>query len=130
MIGPKDVQRRDLPDPTGERFGLPTYEWRTAPAGLVTRRQLRAMRLRPNGQDYAAYLVQPRPHGGPPRNAAYLFRTDLAAPKREASPAQRAALAKANHERQLRVWERHGFDRADAEQVGDPGPQWEQGWDR
>ncbi|MFE9576322.1 RRQRL motif-containing zinc-binding protein [Nocardia sp. NPDC006044] len=124
------MQRRDLPDLTGERFGLPTYQWRSAPAGYVTRRQLRSMQLRPNGQDIAAYLVEPKPHGGAPRYAAYLYRTDLAAPKRDATPAQLVALAKANRERQLRAWERRGFDRAEAGRVGDPGPQWDSGWER
>ncbi|WP_280254631.1 RRQRL motif-containing zinc-binding protein [Nocardia wallacei] len=125
MIGPKDIHRRDLPDVTGERFGLPTYEWRTAPAGLATYRQLQANGLRPNGQDIAAYLVMPSSGGGQPRNAAYLYREDLAAPKRQATPAQRAALAKATREHQLRAWERRGFNRAAIGEIGDPGPQWD-----
>jgi hypothetical protein len=28
-------------DPSGARFGIPTYPWRFAPDGLATRRQLR-----------------------------------------------------------------------------------------
>ncbi|WP_280266698.1 RRQRL motif-containing zinc-binding protein [Nocardia wallacei] len=125
MIGPKDVHRRDLPDITGERFGLPTYEWRTAPPGYATYRQLQANGLRPNGQDVAAYLVMPSEGGGCPRNAAYLYREELAAPKRQATPAQLQALGKATREHQLRAWERHGFDRATFGEIGDPGPRWD-----
>ncbi|KZM73304.1 RRQRL motif-containing zinc-binding protein [Nocardia terpenica] len=125
MIGPKDVHRRDLPDVTGERFGVPTYEWGTAPAGYATRRQLRGLRLRPNGQDIAALVVVPRRDGGEPLRAAYLYRIDLAAPKREPTSAQREAVANATRAHQLRAWERHGFDRRDAGEIGDPGPQWD-----
>ncbi|GAB2666444.1 RRQRL motif-containing zinc-binding protein [Nocardia goodfellowii] len=124
MTGPQNVHRRDLPDPTGARFGLPTYEWRTAPPGLATRRQLRAQQLRPNGQDIAAQIVAPAAGGGRPRNTAYLYRVDQAAPKRDATPAQREALAKATRERQARAWERRGFDRREIGQIGDPGSQW------
>ena len=34
-------------DPDGLRFGMPTYPYRSAPAGWLTRRQLRAKDLRP-----------------------------------------------------------------------------------
>ncbi|GLW68447.1 hypothetical protein Kpho02_07460 [Kitasatospora phosalacinea] len=44
-------------DPTGERFGIPTYPWRLAPDGLKTRRQLRACGLRPGGQPVAAQVL-------------------------------------------------------------------------
>ncbi|WP_280442675.1 RRQRL motif-containing zinc-binding protein [Nocardia brasiliensis] len=129
MIGPHPASWRDFqPDPTGETYGVPTYLWRCAPDHLQTRRQLTAKGLRPNGQDIQAQVVLMRVHRKP--LAAYLYDVNQATPKRTASPAQLAALAKANHERQLRVWERHGFDRAEADRVGDPGPQWEQGWDR
>ena len=36
-------------DPDGLRFGMPTYPYRSAPAGWLTRRQLRAKDLRPGG---------------------------------------------------------------------------------
>ncbi|MCI2421536.1 hypothetical protein MOQ72_29285 [Saccharopolyspora sp. K220] len=36
--------------------GLPTFSFRNAPAGLATVRQLRAMGLRPNGQDPVAQV--------------------------------------------------------------------------
>ena len=43
-------------DPTGARYGIPTYPWRLAPDGLATRRQLRARGLRPGGQPIAAQV--------------------------------------------------------------------------
>lgn len=42
---------------------LPVYRWRLAPDGLATVRQLRAMGLRPGGQDVAAELQRPRRRG-------------------------------------------------------------------
>jgi hypothetical protein len=77
-------------DPTGARFGRPTYPFKFAPDGLATRRQLRDKGLRPGGQDIAAQIVWRRG-----KRAAYLYRIDKAVPKREATPAQRAALDKA-----------------------------------
>jgi hypothetical protein len=44
-------------DPDAERHSLPTYPFRWAPKGLYTVRQLRAMGLRPGGQDIAANPV-------------------------------------------------------------------------
>lgn len=123
MIGPKQVHARDLPDVTGERFGVPTFYWGTAPDGLATRRQLRSQGLRPNGQDIAAQILRPRQGGREPL-AAYLFRIDQAAPKRDASPRQLAALAKATQEHQARACERHGLTRVVFDRAGDPGPQW------
>lgn len=35
----------------------PTYPWRLAPDGYATRTQLRAMGLRPGGQEIAAQLM-------------------------------------------------------------------------
>jgi hypothetical protein len=75
-------------DPAGARFGLPTYPYGWAPAGLMTRRQLRAAGLRPAGQDVAAQILWRRG-----ARVAYLYRVALAAPKREATPAQLAAVA-------------------------------------
>ena len=77
-------------DPTGARYGLPTYPYRWAPAGLLRRRQLRARGLRPGGQDIAAQILWRKG-----RRVAYLYREDLALPKRTATPAQLAAIAKA-----------------------------------
>jgi hypothetical protein len=77
-------------DPTGERYGLPTYPFKMAPSGLATVRQLRADGLRPGGQDVAAQLMWRKG-----KRVAYLYRLDLAKPKRSATPAQLAALDKA-----------------------------------
>jgi hypothetical protein len=41
-------------DPTGDRYGIPTYPWKYAPDGYATRRGLRALGLRPGGQPVAA----------------------------------------------------------------------------
>ena len=73
---------------------IPVYRWRLAPEGLATRRQLRAMGLRPGGQDVAAELQRPRRRRGP--LIAYLYRIDLARPVQPMTPARWAALAKAN----------------------------------
>ncbi len=81
---------RDFYDPNGDRFGLPTYPYRTAPTGLATIRQLRAAGLRPGGQDIAAQILWRRG-----KRVAYLYRIDLAKPKRTATPAQLAAIDKA-----------------------------------
>jgi hypothetical protein len=77
-------------DPTGERYGIPTYPFKLAPDGLATVRQLRARNLRPGGQTVAAQLLWRRG-----KRCAYLYRIDLAKPKRPATPAHLAALAKA-----------------------------------
>ncbi|WP_021594587.1 RRQRL motif-containing zinc-binding protein [Actinomadura welshii] len=77
-------------DPTGARFGLPTYPYRWAPQGLLTARQLRAEGLRPGGQPVFAQILW---RDG--ARVAYLYRRDLAKPKRTATPAQRAAIDKA-----------------------------------
>jgi hypothetical protein len=77
-------------DPTGAKYGLPTYPFKFAPEGLATTRQLRAAGLRPGGQEIAAQMLWRRG-----KRCAYLYRIDLALPKRTATPAQRAALDKA-----------------------------------
>jgi hypothetical protein len=79
-------------DPDGTRYGIPTYWWRGAPAGYATRRQLRERGLSPGGQPIAAQILWQGVGGV---RAAYLYRLDLARPKRTATPAVRAALAKA-----------------------------------
>ncbi|MFB7643569.1 RRQRL motif-containing zinc-binding protein [Streptomyces sp. NPDC056084] len=87
-------------DPTGVRYGVPTFPWRMAPDGLATRRQLRARGLRPGGQDVAAqvlwYSRRYRRKGTSPIRVAYLYRLDRAKPVRPMTPAKWAALAKAN----------------------------------
>jgi hypothetical protein len=79
-------------DPDGVRYGIPTYWWLGAPDGYATRRQLRQRGLCPGGQPVAAQILW-RGVGG--SRTAVLYRLDLARPKRTATPAVRAALAKA-----------------------------------
>jgi hypothetical protein len=77
-------------DPTGDRYGIPTYPYHWAPDGLLTRRQLRALGLRPAGQDIAAQILWRRG-----KRVAYLYREDLAQPKRTPTSAQLAAIERA-----------------------------------
>jgi hypothetical protein len=92
-------------DPTGARYGVPTFPWRLAPDGLATRRQLRTEGLRPGGQDIAAqvlwYSRRYWRKGTSPIRVAYLYRVDLAKPVRPMTPAKWAALAKANAVRRI-----------------------------
>ena len=85
-------------DPDGERYGLPTYPFHYAPAGLLTIRQLRAKGLRPGGQDIAAQILWRHRRQ---RRVAYLYRADYSKPKRQATPAQLAAIAKALRARRI-----------------------------
>lgn len=80
----------DFYDPHGARHGIPTYPFHWAPSGLLTIRQLRAKGLRPGGQDVIAQILWRRG-----KRVAYLYREDLALPKRQATPAQLLAIAKA-----------------------------------
>ncbi|MFJ6126974.1 RRQRL motif-containing zinc-binding protein [Streptomyces griseoviridis] len=73
---------------------LPVFRWRLAPDGYATRRQLRALGLRPGGQDVAATLERPRRRGEP--LVAHLYLLDRALPVRPMTPGRRAALDKAN----------------------------------
>ena len=84
--------RVEFYDPAGTRYGFPTFPYHAAPSGLATVRQLRAAGLRPNGQDPIAQIYW---RHRKQRRVAYLYRLDLAAPKRTATPAQREAIAKA-----------------------------------
>ncbi|MFE4207366.1 RRQRL motif-containing zinc-binding protein [Streptomyces goshikiensis] len=84
----------DCFDPVGRVHGLPTFPWRLAPEGLATRRQLRALGLRPGGQDIAGQVLRPRRRRGP--LTAFLYRIDRAKPVRPMTEARAAALAKAN----------------------------------
>lgn len=94
-----------LYDPTGARYGIPTFPWRLAPDGFATRRQLRAAGLRPGGQDVAAqvlwYSRRYWRKGCSPLRVAYLYRIDLAKPVRPMTPGKWAALAKANAARRI-----------------------------
>ena len=77
-------------DPDGRRYGIPTYPYHWAPKHLLTLRQLRAPGLRPGGQQPTAQILWRRG-----LRVAYLYRTDLALPKRHATPAQLQAISKA-----------------------------------
>jgi putative component of membrane protein insertase Oxa1/YidC/SpoIIIJ protein YidD len=81
--------RVEFYDPTGSRYGFPTFPFRYAPDFLATRRQLRAEGLCPGGYDPVAQILWRHKKQ---RRIAYLYRRDLARPKRIASPAQLAAV--------------------------------------
>lgn len=70
--------------------GLPTWAWRCAPKGLVTRRQMRAAGLAPGGAEPIAAIVCRRG-----RRRAYLYDPAECVRKRTASPAQLIAVGKA-----------------------------------
>ena len=70
--------------------GLPAFDFACAPSGLLTRRQLRAAGLAPGGHEPYGRLVWRRD-----RRWAWLYREDLARPKRVPTPAQLEAVVKA-----------------------------------
>ncbi|MHC0431485.1 RRQRL motif-containing zinc-binding protein [Streptomyces sp. O3] len=80
-------------DPTGRRYGIPTFPWRFAPDGYATRRQLRAMGLRPGGQPVAAQLMRRSKRRKAGCAVAYLYRIDLAKPVRPMTSRKWGALA-------------------------------------
>ena len=88
-------------DPTGQLYGLPTYPWQAAPEGMATRRQLAARGLRPGGQSPAAQVIRPRRRRPNEPLVAYLYRVDLAAPKRPFTAAKRRAVLTAARSRQV-----------------------------
>lgn len=85
-------------DPTGSRYGIPTYPWKMAPPHLLTLRQLTAEGLRPGGQGVQAQVLwRSRRYNAPGGiRAAYLYDVRFALPKRTPTARQRAALGKAN----------------------------------
>lgn len=70
--------------------GVPTWRWRGAPAGLITRRQMRALELSPGGASRVGQIVC---RGG--RRRADLFLQATCVPKRTATTAQLVAIGKA-----------------------------------
>jgi hypothetical protein len=84
--------RARFDDPTGARYGIPTYTWRGAPEGYATLRQLRANGLRPGGQPVAAQIKWMGVGGV---RTAFLYLTSAAKPKRVATPRQREAITRA-----------------------------------
>ncbi|MFI9553139.1 RRQRL motif-containing zinc-binding protein [Nonomuraea endophytica] len=88
-------------DPDGVTWGIPTWPWGLAPAELATLRQLKDRGLRPGGQDPVGQVMW---HSGKQFWAkglpfgygiAYLYRIDLARPRRTPTQRQLEALAKA-----------------------------------
>lgn len=78
----------------GRYAGLPVFRWGWAPSGMATVRQLATAGLRPAGQDVAGWLVwRVRPGK---RGWAYLYRIDLARPKRIPSAAQLRSIRRCN----------------------------------
>lgn len=75
-----------------EQNGLPTWKYGSAPAGLVTRRQMRALGLAPGGAAPVAQVVWR--HRRHEVRAQLWARAELAL-KRAASPAQLVALRRA-----------------------------------
>jgi hypothetical protein len=75
-----------------EQNGLPTWRWQKAPAGLVTRRQMRAAGLAPGGADPVGQIVF---HRGRREVRALLWDRAELVTKRVASPAQLVALGRA-----------------------------------
>ncbi len=71
--------------------GVPTFRFRDAPPGLVTRRQLRARDMCPGGVDWVAQIRWSRG-----RRWAALYRLDTAKQSPGATTAQLQALWKAN----------------------------------
>ena len=76
--------------PTAAATACPPTPTTGHPRLLYTVRQLRAHGLRPGGQSPAAQILWRRG-----LRVAYLYRADLALPKRQATPAQLTAIAKA-----------------------------------
>jgi hypothetical protein len=70
--------------------GLPTWRWRTAPGGLLTRRQMREHGLAPGGAEPVGQIVCRRGR----RYGLLYDPADLVA-KRVATPAQLRAVARA-----------------------------------
>jgi hypothetical protein len=87
------VDGRSAPIPSGRSIDeWAAYKFGLAAAGLATRRQLRALGLRPGGQSPVAEI---RWWHGRSHRVAYLYRVDRALPKRTASAAQLVALERA-----------------------------------
>jgi hypothetical protein len=79
-------------DPSGRQYGIPTYPWRYAPPGLATRRQLRALGLRPGGQAIVAQVMRGNRRAGGTQ-VAYLYEVSRAKPVRPMTSRKWGALA-------------------------------------
>lgn len=83
--------REKFMDPEGKKYGLPTYPWRCAPEGQLTRDQLGALRLRPAGQSPCGQIMWAAGRDPLTRKqrirTALLYRLELAKPKQPMTPA-------------------------------------------
>ncbi|MFE3078273.1 hypothetical protein ACFXG7_19625 [Nocardia tengchongensis] len=123
-----------MPDPDGSVFGVPTYYWGTAPAGLgETERQLAKHEppLRPGDRkDIAAQVIRPRGGKRGPLTA-YLYRVEDAVEKRPATPAELEALARGHRTQSEAAMERRGIDLAPQAPEGDlERPSYWEGFER
>ncbi|MFI7531503.1 hypothetical protein [Nocardia salmonicida] len=100
---------------------LAQYDWKTAPSYLMTRRQLRAAGLRPNGHEPVA-VTYGRRRGR--ELIVQLYDSRRAAPKRIATPAQLIAIAKAIRGHQLAAALRRGITEEQLTTPADPGAAW------
>ncbi|MEV6133132.1 RRQRL motif-containing zinc-binding protein [Streptomyces violaceusniger] len=89
-------------DPEGKRYGIPTWPWRMGPPPeeWATLRQLKARGLRPGGQRNPIGGQLGWQSGDGPR-FAYLYRVELALPKRPMTEARWASIRKATQARQI-----------------------------
>lgn len=89
-------------DPEGERYGMPTYPWRAAPAELATRGQLAKQGLRPAGAAPVAQVMwrSRRANDGRGGNrVALLYPVEFAKPKRKPTEGNLRAVAAMNKAR-------------------------------
>ncbi|MEU7839253.1 RRQRL motif-containing zinc-binding protein [Nonomuraea sp. NPDC049129] len=83
-------------DPSGSRYGIPTYPWQMTPPHLRTLRELAAEGLRPGGQGPQAQVLWcARRPGSHSVRTAYLYDVRLALPRRSPSSRSRIASVKA-----------------------------------
>ncbi|MFE7757631.1 RRQRL motif-containing zinc-binding protein [Streptomyces sp. NPDC057429] len=97
-IGQETVVVDVDPYATGSSSTIQTFDWQASPDGLATRRQLRALGLRPGGHDPVAQLRCRACRTRPARTCtrmAYLYRIDFALPLRPMTLAKEAALDRA-----------------------------------
>lgn len=87
----------------GFRDGLPVFGWGEAPSEFLTRSQLRAAGLRPNGADPVALLVFRHVKPYARETVAELYPVELAALRRTPSPAQLVAIGRALEARRVCV---------------------------
>ncbi|MGW4784920.1 RRQRL motif-containing zinc-binding protein [Streptomyces sp. NPDC004230] len=90
-------------DPEGLRFGIPTWPFGHPegpdPEVFATYRQLKALGLRPGGQEAAVQVGWWIGRRG--QRFAYFYRIDQAKPMRKVTPAMRASIEKALQARRI-----------------------------